>query len=161
MDEEPYSVICSKPARSILSAYCGCPGPQGARQFVRTRDVPGPWGGSCTPCWRIFHGFGGAAEPTVATGPVLFSGEQTSGHQPLLEADMSFSTSQRSAIQINTHIWVPGPDGAHCLCMHSLPLEAGGASVPLPLSSFGRPYHNSFGRQNPSLPVTWSTLHLS
>lgn len=42
LNEEPDSVIGSKTTRSILSAYCGGPGPQGARQFVRPRGVPGP-----------------------------------------------------------------------------------------------------------------------
>lgn len=159
LNEEPYSVIRSTPARSFLPANCGGPRPQGARQFVRPRDVPGSWGGSCTPRWWIFHGFGGAAEPTVAAGPLVFSGEQTSGHQPLLEADMSISTAQRGSIQIHTHIWVPGPDSGHCL--QALPLAAGGASLPLPLSSFNGPSHNSFGRQSPRLSVARSTVHLS
>lgn len=150
-----------KPARSILPAYCGGPGPQGARQFIRPRDVPGPRGGSCAPRRRIFHSFSGAAEPTVATGPLLLSGKQTSGHQPLLEADVSISTSQRGSIWIHTHICVPGPDRAHRLCVQTLSLAAGGASLPLPLSSFNRPPLDSFSRQSPRLSVAWSTVHLS
>lgn len=154
-------MIRSKPARSILPAYCGGPGPQGARQFVRPRDVPGPRGGCCTPRRRIFHGFRGAAEPTVATGPLIFSGEQTSGHQPLLEADMSISSAERGSIQIHTHIWVPRPDSAQRLCVQALSLTAGGASLPLPLSSFNGPPQDSFGRQSPRLSVAWATVHLS
>lgn len=161
LNEEPDSVIRSKPARAFLPAYCGGPGPQGAGQFIRPRDVPGPWGGSCTPHRSIFHGFRGAAEPTVATGPLVFSGEQTSGHQPLLEADMSISTAKRGSIQIHTHIRVPGPDSAHGLCVQALSLTAGGASLTLPLSSLSRPPQDSFGRQSPRLSVTWSTVHLS
>ena len=154
-------MIRSKPARSFLPAYCGGPGPQGARQFIRAGDVPGPRGGRCAPRRRIFQGFRGAAEPTVATGPLIFSGEQTSGHQPLLEADMSVSTAQGGSVQIHTHIRVPGPDSAHRLCVQALPLTAGGASLPLPLSSLNRPPQDSFGRQSPRLSVARCTVHLS
>lgn len=161
LNEEPDSVIRSKPARSLLPADCGGPGPQGARQFVRPRDVPGPRGGCCAPCRGIFHGFRGAAEPAVATGPLIFSGEQTSGHQPLLEADLSVSTAERGSVQIHAPIWVPGPDSAHGLCVQALSLTAGGASLPLPLSSVNRPPQDSFGRQSPRLSVAWSTVHLS
>lgn len=160
-NEEPYSVTRPKPVRSLLPAYCGGPGPQGARQFVRPRDIPGPRGGSSTPCWRIFHVFGGAVEPNVATGPLIFSGEQTSGHQPLLEADMSISTALRGSVQIHTSKWVPGPDSAQRLCMQILSLTAGGASLPLPLSSVNALSHNSFGRQSTKLSVARSTVHLS
>lgn len=153
--------VWSKPARSFLPADCGGPGPQGARQFVRPSDVPGPRGGCCAPCRGIFHAFRGAAEPAVATGPLIFSGEQTSGHQPLLEADLSVSTAERGSIQIHAPIWVPGPDSAHGLCVQTLSLTAGGASLPLPLSSVNRPPQDSFGRQSPRLSVAWSTVHLS
>lgn len=152
-------MIRFKPARSFLPAYCGGPGPQGARQFVRY--IPGPRGGCCAPARRIIHGFRWAAEPTVATGPLLFSEEQTSGHQPLLEADMSISTAERGSVQIHTRIWVPGPDRSYRLCVQALPLTARGASLPLPLSSFNSPPQDSFERQSPRLSVAWSTVHLS
>ena len=74
LNEEPDSVIRSKPARSVLPADRGGPGPQGAGQFVGPGDVPGPRGGCCAPRRSIFQGFRRAAEPTVATGPLIFSG---------------------------------------------------------------------------------------
>lgn len=149
------SVIQPKPTGSFLPAYCGGPGSQGARQFVRPRDVPGSGGGSRTSCWRIFNCFRGAAEPAVATGPLFFSGKLTSGHQPLLEAEMSIPTAQRGSIQIHTRIRVPRPSSARRLCLQALSLTAGGASLP----SLNGPSHNSFGRQSSRLPVTRSTVH--
>lgn len=145
--------------RSSLPANCGGPGPQRARQFVRY--IPGPRGGCCAPARRIIHGSSWAAEPTVATGALLFSKEQTSGNQPLLEADMSISTAQRGPVQIHTCIWVPGPDRSHHLCVQPLCFTAGGASLPLPLFSFNRPSQDGSRRQSPRLSVAWSAVHLS
>lgn len=74
---------------------------------------------------------------------------------------MSVSTGQRGPIQIYTHIRVPGPASVHQLHVQALSLTAGGASLPLPLSSFNRPPQDSFRRPSPRLSVTWSTVHLS
>lgn len=152
-------MIRSRPARSFLPAHCGGPGPQGARQFVRY--IPGPRGGCCAPARRISYAFRLAAEPAVTTGPLLFSEEQTSGCQPLLEADMPISTAKGGSIQIHTHIRVPRPDRSNRLSVQALSLTAGGASLPLPLSSFNRPPQDRFGRQSPRLLVARSTVQLS
>lgn len=159
--EEPDGVIRCKPARSTLSAHGGGPGPQGAGQLVGSRDVPGPGGGGCAPGGRIFQAFGGVAEPTVAAGPLLLSGEQSSGHQPLLEADVSVSAAQRGSVQIHAHVRVPGPDGTRRLGVQTLPLTAGGARLPLLLSSLSGPPQDRFGRQSPRLSVPWSAVCLS
>lgn len=134
------------PTGSFSPAHRGGPGPEGAGQFIGHREVPGPRGNSCASSRRISPGFRGAAE---STGPLVLSGHQPSGHQSLLEADMSFPAAETGSV--DAHIRVPGPNGARRLCVQAPSLTAGGARLSVMLSFFQTSPQSSVAR--PAVPL--------